>query len=105
MAKIHRLVGDKNIFELPNSFIGDKKLSLKSKGMLSFLLTYSKEETIYLTDLPFMLSEGQAAIKSALDELENHGYLTRERGRQDSKGRFTHQNITVYPTSRTKGSF
>lgn len=105
MAKIHRLVSETNIFELPNSFIGDKELSLKAKGILSFLLTYPKSEPVYMTDLPFMLLEGQSAISSALRELENQGYLTRERGRRDHKGRISHQNITVYPTSRTKGSF
>lgn len=104
MAKIHRLVSENNIFELPNSFIGDKELTLKAKGLLSFLLTYPKSEPIYLTDLPFMLLEGQSAIASALKELEQHGYLTRERGRRDNLGRIAHQNITVYPTSRTKGS-
>lgn len=62
-----------------NEVLKDKKLSFKAKGLYSYL--FSKPNTWDFSGHRMIMetSDGKRAIFSALKELENNGYLSRER--------------------------
>jgi predicted transcriptional regulator len=61
----------------------DNSISRTAKGMLMDLLFTDKEISVKV--LTTMATDGQAKVTSALKELENKGYLKRERTRNNGK--------------------
>lgn len=74
----------------------DKRLSWKSKGILGYLLSRPDGWEIQIADLIARSLDGGSAVRSALAELKQVGYL-RYLGRQKSdKGRFERAVWEVY---------
>ena len=71
---------DKEIFE-------NRTLSWKAKGLLGYLLSRPDDWIVRMTDLAKRSSEGMAAVRTAVKELEEAGYMVRRRG-QDDDGKF-----------------
>jgi len=65
----------------------DSRLSIKERGMLLTLLSLPDNWNFSVTGLQKLLPDGQTAICSALNALENLGYLKRNR-LKDERGRF-----------------
>lgn len=64
----------------------DYRLSLKAKGLLTFILSLPETWTYTILGLARVLKEGPDAIRTTLKELEVNGYLVRKRVR-DKQGR------------------
>ena len=61
---------DRRIFE-------NDGLSLKAKGLLGSLLSRPDNWTICMADLVKRTKDGKASVRSAMEELENCGYVTK----------------------------
>jgi hypothetical protein len=60
---------------VPTEFLRDKSISLKAKGLLSFLLSLPHDWVIYKSKLTDYSLDGKDSISSAWDELELLGYI------------------------------
>lgn len=83
-------------------YLYDKRLSLKAKGLLSYLLVLPNGmtmEDISIERLSKELKEGRESIGSTMTELFEQGYLSRERERTN-KGGFGRMIYTPYAVSQ-----
>lgn len=87
-----REIKDQNYTVMSNYHLQDKTISLKAKGLLSQLLSYSTNWTLTIRGLCSVSKEQEKAIQNAIKELETHNYLTRCK-LQDKKGRFYYKYI------------
>ena len=76
-----------NFTIIGNTGLKDKRLTLKAKGLLAYMLSLPDDWTFYETELMEHSKDGRDAIRSALRELEGAGYLVRDQEREDS-GKF-----------------
>lgn len=60
---------------VPTEFLKDPSVSMKAKGLLSFLLSLPSDWVIYKTKLSEYFLDGKDSISSAWDELETLGYI------------------------------
>lgn len=68
----------KNNSQLPKKALRNDQISLKAKGMLCTLMSLN-DWNYNMPALKHVCCEGTKAIRSALKELEEFGYLRRER--------------------------
>lgn len=68
-----------------NSIFKDYTLSAKAKGVACQLLSLPPTWEYSVRGLVGLFNDGEASIRSALTELEEHGYLRREQDRSDGK--------------------
>lgn len=80
---------------MSNYHLRDKRLSLKSVGLLSKMLSFNDGWRFSTRGLSAICKEGPDAILSALRELEETGYLIRHRER-DEKGRLGNMVFEIY---------
>ena len=69
---------------MSNYHLRDMNLSLKASGLLSLVLSLPEDWQYSVKGLTAIVKEGESAVKSALQELEQHGYLRRT-GTDDPK--------------------
>ena len=72
-----------NYTVVDNGFIRDVTISLKAKGIMLILLSLPDDWVFTEPWLVSQCSDGMTAVRSALSELEHHGYLHRERVRHE----------------------
>ena len=94
MAKV-RVCKTTNYTTIDNGIFKDKRLSLKAKGLLVTMLSLPEEWNYTIEGLSVILKEGSACIRSTLSELEEYGYLVRNRIRDD-KGRMKDTEYIIY---------
>lgn len=70
---------------ISNVFLRDEKLSLKSKGLLAYVLSLPNDWVLYVSELANHHKDGTSAIYSAFKELTELGYVRRKRERIDGK--------------------
>lgn len=73
---------------MSNYYLKDTRLSLKSKGLLSMMLSLPEEWNYTTRGLAAICKEGVDSIVTALKELERSGYICRNRVR-DNKGKIS----------------
>ena len=56
-------------------FINDKSLSLKAKGIMTYLLSKPDGWHVQVTDLVNQNADGEKAIRSGIKELKDAGYM------------------------------
>ena len=78
---------------LSNKIINDERISFKAKGIFLYLWAKPDEWTVRIQDICNHGKEGKSAVYSALQELENYGYLRRERYYEDGKIAGIHYNL------------
>ena len=70
---------------ISNVFLRDEKLSLKSKGLLAYVLSLPNDWVLYVSEVANHHKDGTSAIYSAFKELTELGYVRRKRERIDGK--------------------
>lgn len=82
-----------------NKVIEDKRLSFKARGLLIYMLSKPDDWKFYTEELAKRSNkDGISAIKSALNEIESAGYLTRKQEHKKN-GQFTSQDWILTDTS------
>ena len=89
-----RVEKNKNYTVMSNYHLRDKNLSLKAKGLLSYMLSLPDDWDYSVRGLVSCLKEGKDSIQAALHELEKYGYLKREQGRT-TDGKLSNIDYTV----------
>jgi hypothetical protein len=92
---IFRVEKNKNYTVMSNYHLKDKNLSLKSKGLLSVILSLPDEWNYTTRGLASICKEGVDCISTSLRELESVGYLERNQLRDD-RGRITDTEYIIY---------
>lgn len=72
IIRVHK---SKNFTVMSNYHLRDKNLSLKAKGLLSVMLSLPEDCDYSISGLCSILKENKTAIKSALRELQDNGYV------------------------------
>ncbi|WP_405562768.1 hypothetical protein OG418_00460 [Streptomyces phaeochromogenes] len=68
--------------QVANGLFRDPRISFKAKGVFGLISTHREGWRMSVTDLARRGRDGEAAVKSGLKELEEHGFLLRERERR-----------------------
>lgn len=84
---VFRVEKTKDFTVMSNYHLRDKNLSLKAKGLLSQMLSLPEEWDYTLAGLACINKESKDAIRSAVNELEQAGYITRRQTTAEG-GRF-----------------
>mgnify|MGYP002623363988 CR=1 FL=1 len=71
-----RVEKNKNYTCMSNYHLRDKNLTLKAKGLLSVILSLPDDWKYSIAGLAAICKEGTSAVKSALQELADAGYVT-----------------------------
>ena len=79
---------------MSNYHLRDKRLSLKAKGLLSQILSLPEDWDYTLAGLAHINRESKDAIRSAVNELEQAGYIQREQT-TDKRGRFSSNEYII----------
>lgn len=79
---------------LPTAMLRDPRLSLKTKGLFSVMISLPEGWTYSVSGLAVINNVGRDAIRSALKEMEAAGYLTRERAHGE-RGKFAGNVYTI----------
>lgn len=66
---------------ISNETLQDERLSYKATGLLAYLLSMPDDWRVNREDLADRKTDGVAAVRSALNELDSAGYLVRRRKR------------------------
>ena len=92
---VFRIEKNKNYTVMSNYHLRDEHLSLKARGLLSMILSLPEDWDYSLAGLVAISKDGLTAVRGALHELEDNGYIHRERQR-DPNGRLGGSIYTVY---------
>ena len=92
---VFRVEKTKDFTVMSNYHLRDVELSLKAKGLLSLMLSLPEDWDYTTKGLACICKDGVDSITSALKELENHGYLTRQRIRYGN-GRLGDITYTIH---------
>lgn len=102
MTTIFRVEKNANYVVMSNHHLRNKEMSLKSKGLLSLILSLPPEWNYSLSGLCAICKESQTAMRSALKELETNKYLIRKR-QKNELGQFEYEYI-VYEVPYTENA-
>ena len=91
-----RILKDNNFTVMSNHHLRDVNLSLKAKGLLSYLLSLPDDWHIYVSELVKHSADGKESIYSALKELIKNSYVTKQMMYEEKTKKFTGINYTVY---------
>ena len=86
-----------NYTVMSNYHLRDKNLTLKAKGLLSWMLSNTEGWDYSVAGIVEVMKENRDAINSALTELEDFGYLTRKKIREGGKFGGVEYLITEIP--------
>ena len=92
---VFRVEKTKDFTIMCNHHLRNRKLSLKAKGLLSLMLSLPEDWDYTTKGLAHICKDGIDAISTALKELEQQGYLTRERIRL-TNGRLGDIEYTIH---------
>ena len=80
---------------MQNHHLRNKGLSLKAVGLLSKILSLPPDWDYSLRGLATLNTDGIDGVRSAMKELEDHGYVVRTQ-RRDENGRMSKSRYEVY---------
>ena len=95
---IVRVIKSKDYTTICNRIFKDRRLSLKAKGLLAMLLSFSDSWKLSINGLEVILKEGRTSIRSTINELIKHGYVEREQVRKE--GMFVGVNYIVFESPK-----
>lgn len=94
MNKLKITKKDPGYTQIPNEVLKRSDMSMKSKGLLCYLLSLPNDWVLYKTELSSHFKDGKDAITSAFDELVILGYILSEELPREA-GKFVGYNYTV----------
>ena len=94
MGKV-RVHKTSNFTVMSNYHFKEKKMSLKAKGLLSLMLSLPDDWNYSIPGLVTLSKDGKDGVMTALAELEEFGYLTRERI-TNSKGQYAGIEYNIF---------
>lgn len=92
---IMRIVKNNNFSIVSNAIIRDTNLSLKARGLFILMLSLPEGWEFSVRGLSTIAGEGLDAIRSGLHELEEQGYLSRQRKR-NAEGKLGDMEYILY---------
>ena len=92
VVRVHK---NANFTVMSNYHFKEKKMSLKAKGLLSLMLSLPDDWNYSISGLVTLSKDGKDSVMSALAELEEFGYLVRNRT-TNSKGQFSGIEYNIY---------
>ena len=98
---VFRIERTRDYTVMSNHHLRDKALSLKSKGLLSMMLSLPEDWNYTTRGLAKICKEGVDAIGGALRELEAAGYIVRHQLR-DRQGRISDTEYVIYEQPQPK---
>ena len=97
---VFRIKRNKNYTVMSNYHLQDKDLSLKAKGLLSYMLSLPDDWDYSINGLVAICKEGVKAIKNTLKELKRCGYLVIYK-KQNEIGQYEYEYLIYeYPEYR-----
>ena len=69
---------DDHFTQIPNSWLRDSRLTFKARGLLGLVMSHSTGWSLSVNSIAEQNQEGRDAIRSAIAELEEFGYLSRQ---------------------------
>lgn len=97
---VFRVHKEERYTNIDNNILQSKDLSLKAIGLLSKMLSLPDDWNYSLMGLVAICKDGRAAIESALDELEEAGYVIRTQDR-DAYGKFHGWNYDIFESPQS----
>ena len=97
---VFRVERNRGYTVMSNHHLRNKELSLKAKGLLSQMLSLPEDWDYTLAGLSYINRESIDAIRSAIRELEQAGYIQRSRER-DNRGRLRGADYVIYEQPQT----
>lgn len=91
---IHRIKKERDFVILDNAMLREPNLSLKAKGLLAFILSRPDDWVFTIRGLAHFCRDGPDSVRSAVQELENAGYIVRQRRRE--KGKYQEMGYDIY---------
>ena len=91
---VFRIDKTRNYTVMSNHHLRNTELSLKAKGLLSLMLSLPENWDYTTKGLAAICKDGIDSISSCIRELEKHGYIIRERMRNE-KGQLTTIEYTI----------
>jgi len=64
-----------NFITISNSFLRDKRLSFKAKGLFAYMYSFDESWNFTLNSISKQQEEGVHSIRSAINELKTYGYI------------------------------
>ena len=92
VVRVHK---NANFTVMSNYHFKEKQMSLKAKGLLSLMLSLPDDWNYSISGLVTLSKDGKDSIMSALAELEEFGYLIRNRT-TNAKGQFSGIEYNIY---------
>ena len=92
---VFRVEKTRDFTVMSNHHLRNPRLSLKAKGLLSLMLSLPEDWDYTTKGLAYICKDGIDAISTTLRELEEQGYLTRERVRM-ANGRLGTVEYTIH---------
>lgn len=97
---IYRVQKNENYVVMNKTSLQDKRLSWKAKGLHTYMLSMPNDWKFYDIELEKHAKDGKDALKSAIKELKEYGYMRRER-RRNEEGKFEWESL-VYECPYTE---
>jgi len=95
---------DDHFTQIPNEWLRDSRLTFKARGLLAMLLSHSEGWSLSIAAIAEQNQEGKDAIRSAIAELQEFGYLSRSQ--VNDNGRFGEAVwVTQDPTATPLAGF
>ena len=92
VVRVHK---NANFTVMSNYHFKERKMSLKAKGLLSLMLSLPDDWNYSISGLVTLSKDGKDSVMSALAELEDFGYLVRNRTTNE-KGQFSGIEYNIY---------
>ena len=81
----YRTGKDKNYTVIDNTCLKDTNLTWKAKGLFCYLLSLPEDWKIYFSELVKHSKDGETSLRSAMEELEQTGYIVKEQIKNNKK--------------------
>lgn len=98
---VYRRHKEKNFTCIDNHLFNDNTLSMKAKGLLAQILSLPDDWKYSVNGLSSLFSDGRDAVNGAINELIEHGYITRTRITNEF-GTFDGYQYDIYEKPQTE---